>query len=92
MKEEEALWLKSQIRQGRLQEVEQWLHKALTECPADDQLYFWMGNLERQRNNFPRALEHYATAMEMNAESPAREAHGMLMDILRFYDVDRYNG
>ena len=29
--------------------------------------------------------------MEMNAESPAREAHGMLMDILRFYDVDRYN-
>ena len=50
-----------------------------------------MGNLERQRNNFPRALEHYATAMEMNAESPAREAHGMLMDILRFYDVDRYN-
>ena len=91
MKEKEAQRLKNLIRQGRLQEAEQWLGRALNDSPDDDQLFFWMGNLERHRNNFPRALEHYATAMEMNAESPAREAHRMLMDILQFYDAERYN-
>lgn len=91
MKTEDAERLRVWIHEGHLKKAELWLKDALNTCPKDDALHFWMGNLQRHSNNYPKALEHYATAMELNADSPARQAHMMLMDILCFYDKERYN-
>lgn len=91
MKKESADIIRSWIREGKLEKANQLLQKELANDPKDDELHFWMGNLQRHQNNWQEALQHYATASELNAKSPAVEAREMLMDILRFYDKERYN-
>lgn len=91
MKKELADSVRLLIRHSRLEEAEKILEAEMLNDGQDDEVHFWMGNLRRQQNNFQQALEQYAIATELNEESPAREAHTMLMDILRFYDKERYN-
>lgn len=91
MKKEAVDNVRSWIKTGQLDECEGWLKEELEKNPNDDELHFWMGNLKRHQNNWQEALQSYATATELNAESPAREARMMLMDIVRFYDKQRYN-
>ncbi len=61
------------------------------ENTADDELYYLRGNLYRKKGNWQQALNNYLEAMSLNPESPAKEAHRMLMDILDFYNKDMYN-
>ena len=42
-------------------------------------------------NGWQQALKNYLEAISLNPESPAVEAHRMLIEILEFYDKDMYN-
>jgi hypothetical protein len=37
------------------------------------------------------AINNYLEAMEINPESPARQAHAMMMKIMNFFNKDMYN-
>ncbi len=58
---------------------------------SDDELYYLYGNAWRKKGNWQKALESYLEAISLNPQSPAKEAHRMLMDILEFYNKDMYN-
>ena len=61
-------------------------HEACTDEP-----YYLLGNAYRKQGNWQLALNNYLEAMERNPESPAVQAHQMMMDILNFYNKDMYN-
>ncbi len=53
--------------------------------------YYLRGNQFRQMGNYPEAINNYVEAMELDPESPAKEAKRMLDDVLEFYCKDFYN-
>ncbi len=53
--------------------------------------YYIKGNKFRQEGNFQQAINAYVEAMEIDPNSPAKEAKRMLDDILNFYCKDFYN-
>lgn len=91
MKQDLVDKLRALMLDGKLGETEHLIVQALQETPKDDALHYWMGNLRRQQNNWKEALEHYAEAIELNPNSEANEARAMLIDIISFYDKERYN-
>lgn len=75
----------------RLDETEALLKKAIHEDSHDDDCHYLLGNLYRKRDNWQEALQCYARALELNPESPARHAREMIVQIMDFYDKERYN-
>lgn len=67
------------------------IEKGATTTCDDDELFYLYGNAWRKKGNWKKALENYLEAMSLNPQSPAKEAHRMLMDILEFYNKDMYN-
>jgi tetratricopeptide (TPR) repeat protein len=53
--------------------------------------YYMQGNAYRKVGNWQEAINCYIKAIELDPESPAREAKRMLDDILNFYHKDYYN-
>ena len=49
------------------------------------------GNAYRKQSNWQQALNNYRYAIDLNPDSPARQAYNMVMDILNFYHKDMYN-
>ncbi len=58
---------------------------------SDDDAFFRLGNAYRKAGNNAQAIRCYLTAVEINQNSPAKEAHKMMMDILEFRNTDLYN-
>lgn len=56
-----------------------------------DEAFYLRGNAYRKQGNWQQALNNYQYAIDLNPDSPAREAHRMVMDILNFYNKDMYN-
>lgn len=83
--------IQTALQNRQLAEAEGQLRRALAQYPEDDELYYWMGNVQRLHNNWQAALENYAKATEINPESLAKGAWEMLMQIIQFRDVQRYN-
>ena len=50
-----------------------------------------LGNAYRKQGNWQLALNNYQYAIDLNPDSPAREAYRMAMDILNFFNKDMYN-
>lgn len=44
-----------------------------------------------EKGNMQLAINNYLEAMEINPESPARQAHAMMMKIMNFFNKDMYN-
>jgi Flp pilus assembly protein TadD len=89
---EKLTTIKEHIREGNLDIA----IAMLTECTQtdttnDDEPYYLLGNAYRKLGNWQLALNNYLEAMERNPESPAVQAHQMMMDILNFYNKDMYN-
>ena len=84
--------IKELIKEGKLdmaiEQLNDHIHKGL---PNDDEPYYLLGNAYRKQGNWQMALNNYLEAMERNPESPAVNAHQMMMDILNFYNKDMYN-
>lgn len=58
---------------------------------SDDNAFFKLGNAYRKAGNFPQAIRSYLCALEINPDSPAKEAHDMLVDILNYRNTDLLN-
>lgn len=78
------------IQSGLIDNAIEDLHSFISEKP-DDQAYYLLGNAYRKKGDFKNAMENYLEAIAINPDSPAVEAHQMLINILEFYHKDLYN-
>lgn len=83
--------IKQLISQGVLPEAISQLNRLIDSSDPDDELYYLRGNAYRKQGNWQQALNNYLEAISLNPQSPAVEAHRMLMEILEFYNKDMYN-
>lgn len=84
--------IKELINQGDVVEAIQLLDEYLANVPANrDEVFYLRGNAYRKQGNWQQALNNYQYAIDLNPDSPAREAHRMVMDILNFFNKDMYN-
>ena len=56
-----------------------------------DRAYYLLGNAYRKKGDWQGAINNYLEAMEINPDSPARNAYRIANDILDFYNKDMYN-
>ena len=78
------------LRKGQIDEAILRLNEQIqaTATPCD-RLYYLLGNAYRKRGDFAQALNCYLEAMAINPDSPAVEAHQMLM---KYHgEIQRYN-
>ncbi len=84
--------IKKLINEGELAQATQQLQSLITEDKScADQVYYLLGNVCRKQGDWQGALNHYQEAIEINPDSPAKEARSMIMDILNFYNKDMFN-
>ena len=84
--------VKEYIKSGELETAIRMLSEYIqADTTRDDEPYYLLGNAYRKQGNWQLALNNYLEAMERNPESPAVQAHQMMMDILNFYNKDMYN-
>ena len=57
----------------------------------DDTLFYLLGNAWRKKGNWQMAMNHYLEAVQLNPESPAKQALDIANEILDFYNKDMYN-
>ncbi|MEG1580825.1 MAG: tetratricopeptide repeat protein [Bacteroidaceae bacterium] len=57
----------------------------------NDNYYYLRGNAYRKKGNWQEAIQNYLEAIALNANSPAVEAHQMMIEILEFYNKDMFN-
>ena len=57
----------------------------------DDTLFYLLGNAWRKKGNWQMAMNNYLEALNINPDSPAKQALNMANDILDFYNKDMYN-
>lgn len=84
--------IKELINQGNIEQALHRLDELLqTDFPRKDEAYYLRGNAYRKLGDWQQALNNYSLAIDLNPESPARQAYNMAMDILNFYNKDMYN-
>ena len=84
--------IKERIREGDLDTaIAQLAEYIQLDTTNNDEPYYLLGNAYRKQGNWQLALNNYLEAIERNPESPAVQAHQMMMDILNFYNKDMYN-
>jgi len=79
------------IYDGKTDEAIWLLDQFITEHEENDEAWFLRGNAYRKKGDMRQALNNYLRAMELNPESPARQAHDMLIQILDYYNKETYN-
>ena len=88
---ENLIIIKELIKEGKLETAIEQLSQCIQADSTQDEPYYLLGNVHRKQGNWQLALNNYLEAMERNPESPAVQAHQMMMDILNFYNKDMYN-
>ena len=83
--------IKQLIAAGQTDEAIRQLDAYITTHATADNAFYLRGNAYRKQGNWQQALNNYQYAMDINPESPAREARRMVIDILNFYNKDMYN-
>lgn len=83
--------IKALIQDDELDTATTKLKEYINSYPQNDEAYYLLGNLYRKQGNWQLALNNYLEAIDRNPNSPAVQAHIMLMDILNFYNKDMYN-
>ena len=84
--------IKELINQGNIEQAILQLDEILqTDFPEKDEAYYLRGNAYRKQSNWQQALNNYQYAIDLNPDSPARQASNMVMDILNFFHKDMYN-
>lgn len=79
------------IYEGRLEEALAALDEIIRRDAACDVAFYLRGNIYRKKNDWQQALNNYLAAIELNPDSPAKQAYEMLIKILDFYNKDMYN-
>ncbi|MBQ6286576.1 MAG: tetratricopeptide repeat protein [Bacteroidales bacterium] len=80
------------LQQGSIEEAIRLLDEYISSSVVpSDRAYYLLGNAYRKLGDWQGAINNYLEAMEINPESPARNAYSMANDILDFYNKDMYN-
>lgn len=79
------------IYDGKIDEAILLLDEYIANGQTSDEAYYLRGNAYRKKGDFQQALNNYLEAIAINPDSPAQQAHDMLIDILNFYNKDMYN-
>jgi len=83
--------IKQLILDNKADEAIRLLDEIIDADPQNDEAYYLRGNAWRKKGNMQLAINNYLEAMEINPESPARQAHAMMMKIMNFFNKDMYN-
>ena len=83
--------IKQLILDNKADEAIRLLDEIIAADPQHDEAYYLRGNAWRKKGNMQLAINNYLEAMEINPESPARQAHAMMMKIMNFFNKDMYN-
>ena len=80
------------ISEGKVDEAIAALREfiATSDVPSDRAFYL-LGNAYRKKGDWQGAINNYLEAMDINPDSPARNAYRIANDILDFYNKDMYN-
>lgn len=80
------------LQEGRIDEAVGLLEEYISTSPVpSDRAYYLLGNAYRKRGDWQGAINNYLEAMDINPDSPARNAYSIANDILDFYNKDMYN-
>ena len=80
------------LQEGRIDEAVVLLEEYIsTSAVPSDRAYYLLGNAYRKRGDWQGAINNYLEAMDINPDSPARNAYTIANDILDFYNKDMYN-
>lgn len=83
--------IKQLILDNKADEAIRLLDEIIDTDSQNDEAYYLRGNAWRKKGNMQLAINNYLEAMEINPESPARQAHAMMMKIMNFFNKDMYN-
>ncbi len=84
--------IKTLIDNGRADKAIDALRNVISlDTSTGSEPFYLLGNAYRKKGDWQQALNNYLEAMERNPESPAAEAHAMLMSILNFRNTQLYN-
>ncbi|NDW11311.1 tetratricopeptide repeat protein [Bacteroides sp. 214] len=85
--------IKTHIENGEVNKAldELTAYIAVSENEEKDLAYYLLGNAHRKKGDWQQALNNYQYAIDLNPESPAKEARRMVIDILNFYNKDMFN-
>ncbi|MDL2256315.1 tetratricopeptide repeat protein [Parabacteroides sp. OttesenSCG-928-K15] len=79
------------IQQGDIEKAIALLDHYIETDETSDEAWYLRGNAYRKLGDSRQALNNYLRAMELNPDSPAVQAHNMLIDILNFNNKDVLN-
>ncbi len=84
--------IKIMINDGHIAEAKEALDRIIEQNNEyADRAYYLKGNACRKLGDWQGALNKYQEAININPESPAKDARAMMMDILNFYNKDMFN-
>lgn len=83
--------IKQLIADGRVDEAIRLLDEYIVQNGSSDTAYYLLGKAYHKKGDVRQALNNFLVAMELNPDSPARQAHDMLMKIMNFYNKDMFN-
>ena len=80
------------LLEDRIEEAIRPLEEYVSSAPVpSDRAYYLLGNAYRKKGDWQGAINNYLEAMEINPDSPAKNAYSIANDILDFYNKDMFN-
>jgi tetratricopeptide (TPR) repeat protein len=80
------------LLEDRTEEAIRLLEEYVSSAPVpSDRAYYLLGNAYRKKGDWQGAINNYLEAMEINPDSPAKNAYSIANDILDFYNKDMFN-
>lgn len=79
------------LQQHKANEAIDRLNTYIASHPESDEAYYLRGKAYQKIEDFRQALNNYLEAIHRNPNSPAQQAHDMLIKILNFYNKDMFN-
>lgn len=72
------------IAENNLEKALAYIDEWLSTHSKDDKAYYLKGLVSWKQGNWKLTIENYLKAIEINPESPAKQAYEMVMDIINF--------
>ena len=80
------------LLEDRIEDAIRLLEEYVSSAPVpSDRAYYLLGNAYRKKGDWQGAINNYLEAMEINPDSPAKNAYSIANEILDFYNKDMYN-
>lgn len=83
--------IKQLLLENRIEDAIAILKDFTRENPSNDEAWYQLGRAYYKLGEVRQALNSYLSAMELNPESPAKQAYDMAIKVLDFYNKDMYN-